>query len=95
MSPTCGLFQIPKIRVFLRFSLVLVLFFKFLCFVLFFWGGFVHFGTEKHLLISIPFAKFHLFCLLFNQFQFYLFHSCSALFCKFMFFTPSLGVMGT
>ena len=39
MSPTCGLFQIPKIRVFFFvFSLVLVQFFLFLCFVLFFWG---------------------------------------------------------
>ena len=61
MSPTCGLFQIPKIRVFFVFSWFWSNFFVFVFCVVFF-AGFVRFGTEKFVefnsVCKIPFVLF-------------------------------------
>ena len=80
MSPTCGLSQIPKLRVFFCFFSGFGPIFLLLCFVLFFGvlSVNVNYGTEKNLSNSIPFAKCHWFCLLFNQFKVFI---ISQLFC--------------
>ena len=96
MSPTCGLFQIPKIRVFFFvFSLVLVQFFCFCVLCCFFLGGFVRFGIEKICRIQFRLQNSICFVCCSVSSKYFLFHSCSALFYLFIFFTPSLGVMGT
>ena len=77
---------------FSRFGPILL----FLCFVLFFGvlSVNVNFGTEKNLSNSISFAKSIGFVYCSISSKYLLFHSCSALFCLFMFFTPFLGLIG-
>ena len=67
--------------------------FLFLCFV-FFLGGFVCFGTEKTRRIQFRLLNSICFVCCSISSNYFLFHSCSALLYLFMFFTPSLGVMG-
>ena len=95
MSPTCGLFQIPKIRVFLLFFPWFWSNFFVFVFCVVFLGGFVPFGTEKTYRIQVRLQNSICFVCCSISSKYFLFHSCSALFCLFMFFTPSLGVMGT
>ena len=95
MSPTCGLFQIPKIRVFFCFFSGFGPIFLFLCFVLCF-GGVLSVLALKKLVEFNSVCKIPLVLFAVQSVpSFFMFHSCSALFYLFMFLTPSLGVMGT